>query len=177
MIILVGKTCSGKSTIADIMENDYYLPRIRTYTTRPKRQNEGEEYHFINKEEFEDLKEKGFFFETTQYEVASGETWHYGTAKEDLQSFGVIVMNLEGAKKIRHMADDSINPTIVYLNVSEGVAWDRLRKRGQNSDEAQRRIKADNQDFADIDKYYDYAITTDKLSAKDIARKIMCLRW
>ena len=84
-------------------------------------------------------------------------------------------MNPEGMQKIRHMVGDEINPIIIYLNVTEGVAWDRLRKRGQDSDEALRRIKADKADFQNIDSYYDYAITTDNLTPEEIVEDIIKL--
>lgn len=177
MIILVGKTCSGKSTIADLIEENYGMKRIRTYTTRGMRQGEKDsEYHFVTVEEFKRLKEEGFFFETTEYTVASGFTWYYGTAKEDLMNdFTCVVMNPNGMKKVLHMTDRNINPTVVYLNVTEGCQWARLRERGCDADEAQRRIKADNEDFSDIEDYYDFALTTDNLLPSSITDIIVNL--
>lgn len=174
--MLVGKTCSGKSTVADILESEYHIPRVRTYTTRPPREDEDNEYHFVSVEEFEKLKTEGFFFETTQYDVASGETWHYGTGKEDLKDNACIVMNPDGMKKIRKLlSDEDFTVIIVYLNVTEAIEWNRLRKRGGESsaDEATRRVQEDAKDFANIDEYYDYAITTDNLKPEELARKIV----
>lgn len=176
MIILVGKTCSGKSTIANLLEQKYGIHRIRTYTTRPRRDGEADEYHFISEAEFNQLRADDFFFETTSYTVASGDIWYYGTAKEELCDNCCIIMNPDGIVKIKHMLDDDIiNPVIIFLNATEGVIWDRLRKRGQDSDEAQRRIRADKEDFGSIDEYYDYAITTNDLTPDDIAEKIIGL--
>ncbi len=175
MIVLVGKTASGKSTVADIIEQSYKMKRIRTYTTRPARDGEGtNEYHFISDDEFKKMKDEGFFFETTDYVVASGATWHYGTAKKDLSDdYSCIVMNPSGMKKILHMTNDNIDPIVIYLNVTEGCQWVRLRERGCDADEAQRRIKADNEDFSDIEDYYDFAFTTDNLLPNMISDMII----
>ena len=55
MIILCGKTASGKSTIAKKIEeiNSSGMKQIITYTSRPPREGEvdGEDYYFITEEE------------------------------------------------------------------------------------------------------------------------------
>ena len=172
MIILVGKTCSGKSSVAEILRTRYGYERIVTYTTRPPRENErnGVEYHFISQEEFERLKSEDFFFETTSYDVASGETWYYGTPKYALKNGSCIVMNPEGMKKVKKMLDpDAYDIKVIYLNTSEAMIWNRLRQRGDSSDEASRRIDSDALDFESIDNYYDVAITTDSHNPEEIA--------
>lgn len=172
MIVLVGKTCSGKSTVADFLEQQYLIHRVRTYTTRPPRDGETDEYYFISNEEFDRMKADGEFFETTQYTVANDEVWRYGTGKEGFCRDCCIVMNPEGMKKVRNLLPAEYEPTIVYLNVSEGVQWNRLRERGQDADEARRRMDADKADFVDVESYYDVAINTDKLKPYQIANMV-----
>ena len=178
MIVLVGKTCSGKTTVANILQEYYNFKRIKTYTTRPPRTNEGDEYHFVSEEEFERMKADNCFFETTQYEVASGNIWKYGTAKEDLYADCCIIMNPDGVKKVRKLLPDEYNVKIVYLNVTEGIQWNRLKSREKNMgqdmmpDEASRRVKADEEDFKNVQEYYDLAITTDDLTPQKVANII-----
>lgn len=171
MVILVGKTCSGKSSVAKYLQEKHNLPRIITYTTRPRRDNETNEYHFISDEMFEKLKSEDFFFETTSYNVASGETWKYGTSKESLRDDNCIIMNPDGLKKVRRLLEaENFDIIVIYLNVSEGVQWNRLRQRSsESSDEASRRIKQDKEDFKDISEFYDFSITTDDMSPEEIA--------
>ncbi len=168
MIILVGKTCSGKSSVAKILESKYHYRRIITYTTRPPRSNEvsGDEYYFTTEEEFKRLANDDFFFEVTHYNVANGQTWYYGTANISLNDDSVIVMNPEGMKKAKKLLNpDEFHIKVFYLNTTEGVQYNRLRSRGDPSIEASRRIEADNQDFADIGGFYDYAINTDMIDS------------
>lgn len=178
MIVLVGKTCSGKTTVANILQEYYNFRRIKTYTTRPPRENEGEEYHFVSDEEFEQMKVENKFFETTQYEVASGDIWKYGTAKSDLCADCCIIMNPDGVKKVRKFLPDEYGVKIIYLNVTEGIQWNRLKAREKNlgqdmmPDEASRRVKADEEDFVHISEYYDLAITTDEMEPLMVANLI-----
>ena len=54
MICILGKTCSGKTTIVDELVKNYGFKKITTYTTRPMREGEinHKDYHFINNKEF-----------------------------------------------------------------------------------------------------------------------------
>lgn len=160
MIILLGKTCSGKDTIKKELINLGYKPVI-TYTTRPMRDGEidGVSYHFISKKEFLQKKSEGFFAETTSYNVATGETWYYGSAIEDLTKDKVIIANPDGVKKLKQFLD--LNPIVFHILADEETIRERLIQRGDNEKEALRRLKADESDFLDIDKHVDFSIKND----------------
>lgn len=160
MIILCGKTSSGKDTI----QNELIKRGMRSvvsYTTRPPRDGEidGVTYHFISKEEFLKKIEDGFFAETTSYVVANGDTWYYGSAIEDLTSDKVTIMNPYGVKELKKHKE--LNPIVFYIIADEETIWNRLRQRGDNSEQARCRLNADAEDFKDINKYIDFAIRND----------------
>lgn len=157
MLILLGKSCSGKTTIQKELVRLGVSP-IVTYTTRPKRENEvnGITYNFVSKDDFELLKEKGFFITTISYKVANGDTWMYGTAKKDLSDNKVIIMNPKEFHELLSLKIDTIHPLSFYINTNENIIWDRLIKRKDNIDEAQRRIIADREDFSDIEQNVDF---------------------
>ena len=160
MLILIGKSCAGKDLIEKyLVEND--METVVTYTTRPPRPGEkdGITYHFISKEDFLRRKQEGFFAETTSYHVATGEIWYYGSAVEDLKDNKVIIVNPEGLKQLKNI--ESLNPVSFYITVSEETIWDRLKHRGDNIDEAVRRLNADREDFSDIINYVDFSFSND----------------
>lgn len=172
MICLLGKCCTGKTTVLNELVKLGYKP-IVSYTTRRPRPGEleGITYNYVSDKEFESMKEMGFFAETTAYEVYNGEIWKYGTAKCDLTGDKVIISNPEGVKNLRR--NKEIDMKVFLLLASNGEIWNRLRQRGDNSDESFRRIAADEKDFEGINDYIDFAIRTDgKLSAKDVAELI-----
>ena len=148
---------------------------VVSYTTRPPREGEidGITYHFIPKQEFLEKEQQGFFAETTSYNVASGDTWHYGSAVKDLTDDKVIIVNPYGLRQIRKI--QSLNPVAFYIIVDEETIWNRLRQRGDDSVEARRRLNEDDKDFADIDKYIDFAFRNDLgLKPELIAEMILC---
>lgn len=169
MICLVGKTCSGKTTVLNELEK-LGIERIVTMTTRPMRpgETEGKTYYYRSEEEFKNLMYYGFFAETTSYHVANGETWWYGTPKEKLYGDGAIILNPDGLKALK----DKYPMCVFYLDVPRHELLKRLEARGDNNDEARRRLAADEEDFKDIRDYCDWIIA-DYWSEPDwIAEKI-----
>lgn len=144
-VILVGPTCSGKTTLAKALEKKGY-ERIVAYTTRPKRQNEidGEDYHFISEEEFKRLMNEGFFEETTSYNAKFGKCF-YGTAKKDYSDWSkkkVVVLNKQG------VMDITVPCTVYYLYTPIKVIKERAMLRGDSVEEIERRIPVDISDHA-----------------------------
>lgn len=161
MLVLVGASCVGKTTMLNELVNKYGYKRIVTYTTRPMRNGEvdGVDYHFIDNKTFNSMCAGDYFAETTSYQVATGDTWCYGTALKDVTDDAIIILNPEGLRALKN--DKTLNITAFYLFASYGEIWNRLRERGDDSEEAARRIEADKKDFEDINDYVDFAIRTD----------------
>lgn len=156
LLVLVGKTASGKDSIRAELIKKYNMSPVVTYTTRPMRSGEvnGVSYHFVTNDVFNKMKDENAFAETTSYNVATGETWQYGTPYSELDdNKKVIILNPEG---IKNMPD--IDAFIVYVNAPTNVIKKRLKKRGDNKREARRRIRADKKDFKNIHKYVDFQV-------------------
>ena len=172
MLVLVGKMCSGKNTIRDILVDEYGMEPVLTHTTRPPRDGEENyiDYIFINDTHFKNLKEDGWFAETTSYNVASGDTWYYGSAVHDYENGQnkIIILNPEGLKEVEKRG---IPVFAIYLLAPESAIRDRAKKRGDPQDEVERRIKADNEDFYHIEDYIDGTIVNfshPELVAKEV---------
>ena len=157
MIILCGKTASGKDTVAKELIK-LGIERLVTYTSRPMRKGEenGVEYWFFSEDNFKTLEKEGVFLETTSYTVADGKTWYYGTPVLGMDTNKVVIMNPDGVRKILDYG--KYNPVIFYLHVDEEVLKERLKLRGDNEEESHRRLTADNADFSNMEQYYDFKI-------------------
>ena len=83
VIILVGESASGKSTIEKILANKYGYKKTVSYTTRPPREEEinGVDYHFITEKDFID---KQFNNELVEYTTFNG--WFYGSPISSLDN-------------------------------------------------------------------------------------------
>ena len=155
MLVLAGRTCSGKNTIADELKFRGYMQCV-TYTSRPPRKGEvdGITYHFVSDDEFLKLREEGFFAEYVGYDTVNGKWW-YGTAKKDFEDCDdkkFIILNPAGIKKVKEMG---LPVKVVYIYANNRTITQRLKNRKDNPDEAQRRMKADAEDFRGFEEIAD----------------------
>ena len=153
MIVLVGESASGKSSIEKYLVDKYEYNKVVSYTTRSPRPNEvdGVDYHFISVEEFKTLKEQGFFAETAVY-----NEWNYGTAKEDCTDDKVAVLTPHGLRQISKI--NGINVTSFYINVPRRDRLIKILQRGDSIEEAYRRSLSDVGQFDGIEDEVDYVI-------------------
>ena len=177
MIALIGKTASGKDSIKkELIKLGY--ESVVTTTTRPMRPGEvdGVSYHFIDKSQFRRLKIQEFFAETTSYETVHG-TWYYGIQKKDLMNNEnkVIILNPDGILSLMRTTDMS-DWVIFFIDCPEEIMKERLKKRGDNHEEAERRLESDRKDFININRLCDYRIVNDGTrKPEEIAWKIKAL--
>lgn len=175
MIVLVGKSCSGKDSVAKILCSMGYS-RVATCTTRPMRMGEvdGIDYYFITQSEFMNMIEKGDFAEYREYETEKG-LWLYGSRINDYKyaTEKVIILTPEGLVNIRKKYPNL--PIIaIYLAVPNKELKRRMMSRanisGEDIKEIKRRYKADKKDFRHIKKYVDYVVNNELRDAYDTAR-------
>lgn len=179
--ILVGRMCSGKTSISKEMEK-LGVKRIVTYTTRPPREGEidGVDYHFISKEDFKDKQESGFFAETTFYYGKNGNSYYYGSAMDDYISTGedrVIVLNPYGVKETK---EKGLDVNVIWISCNDATVISRAGKRGDSQKNIKRRMQIDNEDFEWFmnhePKLWDHEICSNLVNrsmAKDIAKRII----
>lgn len=160
LIVLTGKTGSGKTTTAKLL-GAYGYEKLITDTSRPKRKGEveGVDYNFRTKDEFLKLEEEGKYAETIGFDTIYGK-WYYGSLKEyylNSEDNKVIVLNPHGLKQVLDKVDRK-NFKTFYLDIDEDILLKRLSKRGDDPREVNRRLKIDRIDFKDIYELTDYQI-------------------
>ena len=154
---LMGKSSSGKDTIYSRILKETGLIPIVLYTTRPIRdsEHEGVEYHFVDDDRFNAMKDSGEVIEWRTYDTKCGK-WTYYTASDSLSTENgdrIGIGTLQSYLKIRdRVGDDVIVP--VYIEVDDDIRFLRAveREKQQSSPkyaELCRRFLADNEDFSD----------------------------
>lgn len=178
MLVILGKTSSGKDKTVNELISKYGFNKLVTYTTRPIRKNEKQDitYHFISEEEFLQKVDNNFFAEWKSYNTEFG-VWYYGTALEDLECTSdntVIILTPDGYRDI--IKKLSNKPKSVYIYANNPTIKERLVARGDNKDEAQRRLKHDNVDFKGIENEVDKIFYNNKgTNIDDVVNNI--LNW
>lgn len=161
LIVLTGKTASGKDTVmAAILKEFPDLKRIVSTTSRFLRNGEknGVDYNFISKEEFEQKIKNGDFIEYVQY---GGNL--YGTEKsqilDNLDSNLIWRIDPSRAGKVRELVKDfTTNVTVIYLTTDDEVILQRLRGRNLQEEEIVKRMQDDEKLWDEHKDNYDFII-------------------
>ena len=175
ILVLIGKTSSGKTLIKEkLIEKGF--TGITTFTSRPKRKGEKQDitYHYISEEEFKQKIDDGFFAEWKSYDTEFGK-WYYGTSLEDLENADdkfVIILTPDGYRDVANKL--SKKPISIYIYANNPTIKKRLLKRGDDNNEAQRRLEHDNEDFKGIENEVDRIVyNNDGTNINEVVQKIL----
>ena len=169
LYIISAPSGSGKSTLVNEIRkvvND--LEFSVSYTTRPKRGSEqnGREYYFISRDEFERMIAAGEFLEHAD---VFGN--YYGTAKRFLREAEMrgkdllLDIDVQGEKQVKQKVPDAVS--IFVLPPSRQVLELRLQRRSQAEGASDPQVIARRLHEAskEIENYpnYDYILVNDQL--------------
>lgn len=121
LFLFVGKSSSGKTTIADILENQYGLVQARSYTTRLPRYD-GEIGHvFINEDEFDKLEN------IVAYTKYDGH--RYCATADQLDQVSIYVVDVPGVTTLLDKYQSERPIVIFYFDTSVPTRIDRMIER------------------------------------------------
>jgi len=177
LTVILGRTASGKTTVVEKLKKEHNFSQIIIYTTRPMRPGETQDvtYHFISEEDFKRKIEQDFFLEYKVYHTIQGD-WYYGSAKEDfLNSKENTVVILPPASYLDFLKLlPNLKHKSIYICSYEDVMRQRLLERGDDIEEANRRIAKDREDFIGVLSFADKVIhNTGKTTIEDLVKEIL----
>lgn len=165
LIVISGPSGAGKGTIIKEIVNDLSNIELSTsYTSRsPRGQEEnGKEYFFVSKKEFEKMIQNNEFLEYAEY-----SSNYYGTSKSIVNSLldqgkdVILEIEVQGALQIKNMIEDSIFIFIVPPTMQE------LRKRlvNRKTDSKEQIFNRFKTAYKEINEYakYNYVVANDNL--------------
>ena len=176
LIVLSGPSASGKGTVnAYVLQDDRFEYSVSATTRAPRvGETDGESYHFITKEAFEDLIREGGVLEYTTY---CGN--YYGTLRSFVEgklSEGknvILEIEVDGAMQIREKYPDAV--LIMLLPPSFKEQERRLRSRGTESEEViAKRLSQTRNEIPFADRY-DYVVYNETGHAADAADDILAI--
>ena len=167
LVIIMGRSGAGKTSVANAMRDAYGWTQIESYTTRPRRSEDETGHHFITEAEFDQIPECDRF----AYMEYCG--YRYCAKREQLDQADLYVVTPDGYEMIRKAYQDRPFFTVA-LTASKAVLQERMKKRGGSTDDKiQERIRRDDAIFQDL--HPDVVIFTDRRSAEETGRTIFAL--
>ena len=165
LVILSGVSGAGKDTIKkELMKRMENIATLPSFTSRAMREGEeeGVQYHFISKEEFEDKIRKGDFYE---YDLHHGN--YYGTSRElmsnKIKEGKIIVKDIEvnGTENLLKLLGNDTRIVTIFLKVEKEELKRRLIERGDKLADIELRLNRLEYEESKIG-LYDYVITNDE---------------
>lgn len=168
LVILSGVSGAGKDTIKkELIKRMDDVISLPSYTSRKPRigEEEGVQYHFITKQEFEEKIKNNEFYE---YDLHHDN--YYGTSRklmnEKIASGKIIVKDIEvnGTENLVKILKGETNLVTIFLKVEREELRRRLIERGDNLSEEELELRLSRLNYEESKiKLYDYVIKNDNL--------------
>ena len=157
LFLFVGRSASGKTTIADILSEKYGHKQVYSYTTRKPRYD-GEIGHlFVTEEEFNELED------IVAYTFYNNN--HYGTTSKQLDECSIYVVDVPGVETLLQKYKTNRPIVIIYFDTTVYTRINRMIDRGDSDMSIISRLLQDEKDdwFKQLDHliwHYDNIIGT-----------------
>jgi guanylate kinase len=176
IFIVSAPSGSGKSTlVSSLLKSVPGLLFSVSYTTRPPRGKEvnGKDYHFISPEEFQAMRDRDEFLESAG---VFGKC--YGTHRQMLDRARaegkdlVLDIDVQGARQLKIRFPEAV--TVFILPPSREELEQRLRARGEDSEEViQRRLRDAAEEIRNYNAYDYTIINRDRVAAAEVLSSIV----
>ena len=167
IIVLLGASGSGKSTIEHELATHHGFEKIISYTTRQPRESEenGKDYYFVDNDTFNEILDRDLFAEHDEY----SQNRLYGTLKSDyVDGNKVVVLTPNGLRQLKKNCQNEDILTIL-VEASLGTRVKRYIDRCgvdkfnfDDKNEIASRVERDYSMFLGLEKEVDLVIHNDE---------------
>ena len=170
LLCILGRTSSGKDSLVDMLCKRTGLKAIMSYTTRQRRENEGDTHIFVERETYEKMQNDGNIAAYT--EIAGNLYW---TTINQLYENNAYIIDYEGLKTLRELNLPNLRLVSVYINTPDKIRESRalnIRK----DDKKKFRVR----DFAEAPQFREMLKNADfdySISNINLPRAYSVLRW
>ena len=154
LFCIMGETSSGKDTLTKKLCEDTGMKAIVSYTTRPRRTNEGDTHIFVDDSVYEQMKDN-----LAAYTEING--FRYWTTIEQIYDNDIYIIDPNGLETLENLGLEDIDLCSIYINVPIDVRLERALYRGDSLEDFFSRNKSEMKQFIQMKAAggFDYAIS------------------
>lgn len=156
VFLVIGRSGSGKDTLVNYMCQKYGLKKLKSYTTRPPRQNEEDTHIFISPEDVQKYQDDIIAY------TKIGEFEYFAT-KSQLKDINFYIIDPKGVQDLENIPnlkeEFSFIKLLIYLPEKERKK--RIALRGDSEEAFLKRQEGEKQQFDNFElqtDLFDYAI-------------------
>lgn len=146
LYLLIGRSASGKTTIATMLEEKYGLRQVDSYTTRPPRYQNEIGHVFVSEEEFNQLIHIVSYTEYNNYK--------YCATSELLDQCSIFVVDPHGVETLLEKYNTDRQIIALYFDTNVHNRIGRMIDRGDSDNQIVSRLYTDEE--------YDWELTLKK---------------
>lgn len=150
--LFIGRTASGKSSIAKAVCEKMGLTQVVSYTTRPMRKSEknGSDHIFIEDEEVSQYED-----DIAAYTKING--YKYFTTYDVIDKSDIYIIDPIGVDNLKIKCGDRYEFVEIYIRTPQDLSETRARIRGDKLKDFKQRWVSENQQFTDYEKRQTFA--------------------
>ena len=154
LFCIMGDTASGKDTLTKKLCEDTGMKAIVSYTTRPRRTNEGDTHIFVDDSVYEQMKDN-----LAAYTEING--FRYWTTIEQIYDNDIYIIDPNGLETLENLGLEDIDLCSIYINVPIDIRLERALYRGDSLEDFFSRNKSEMRQFIQMKAAggFDYAIS------------------
>ena len=154
LFCIMGETASGKDTLTKKLCEDTGMKAIVSYTTRPRRTNEGDTHIFVDDSVYEQMKDN-----LAAYTEIN--CFRYWTTIEQIYDNDIYIIDPNGLETLENLGLEDIDLCSIYINVPIDVRLERALYRGDSLEDFFSRNKSEMKQFIQMKAAggFDYAIS------------------
>jgi len=168
IVVICSFSGAGKDTITKYISDNYNYKMVISHTSRPVRPSESENnpYHFITKQQFEDMIAQEEFIECRKYNTLVNnvpDVWYYGLHCDSInlsKHSYVVVLDILGLIELKkHFKDNIIS---FFIDVDEPTRKQRAIGRDGFDETEWNRRKLDDEEqftFEIVNQEVDYMVS------------------
>lgn len=169
VVLVVGRTNSGKSSLIKKLCERTNLVALQSYTTRAQRSESDIDHIFVNEAEYFRAKENGEIAIDTKL----ADNYYYSTI-EQLYSSDLYTINPEALDRLLALDLPDIRFVVIYISCPDDIREERAIRRGDDKYKYRTRDFAERQEFRKFvsEEKWDYAIKN-----LSLPKAYSLLRW
>lgn len=154
LFCVMAETGAGKDTLVKRLCEDTGMKAIVSYTTRPRRTNEGDTHIFVDDSVYEQMKDN-----LAAYTEING--FRYWTTIEQIYDNDIYIIDPNGLETLENLGLEDIDLCSIYINVPIDIRLERALYRGDSLEDFFSRNKSEMRQFIQMKAAggFDYAIS------------------
>lgn len=169
LMCIMAESSAGKDSLITELCSRNGWTQLCSYTTRDRREGEGETHRFIDEDFYNQIK---FSNQLAAYTYINGN--HYFSTIDQLYESDFYAIDPIGVESLKQLNLPNLRIVTVYINVPEDIRKERAEKRGDNMDVYRARCLDERQQFRNMKKNMNVDYVVPNL---DLAKAYSVLKW